>query len=118
MTLIIRLPGHRAKFLRGVLPGGDALRIDLERAPVVSGVVLNAYTHEPIPSFRLQVENDQMGMTTAWSDPLGRFVLDTLDETDHVLTVEAPGYESRTVEGVNPGRNASAPLRILLTPSS
>jgi len=54
-------------------------------------------------------------MTREWTDAEGRFVLEALEDRDHVITVSADGYEPRSVAGVRPTASRE-PLEFHLLP--
>ena len=106
--------GH-VGWLDWVEPSTTELRIDLERAPVLRGQVLDARSGLPIPSYRIGIVNDVLSMTTNWSDDEGRFIVDTLEAGRYTLTIDASGYEQARLPDVSPSYGETE-LEIRLRP--
>jgi Carboxypeptidase regulatory-like domain len=87
----------------------------LTPAPRLHGEVLDALTGEPVEAFALKIEKDGSSMQTGvQSRPGGTFDEDPSDDERCAVTIDAPGYESLTLEQVLPSATMTTPLRFRL----
>lgn len=106
-------------------PASD-LRIDLEPAGRLQGRVVDARTHEPLARFEVTLERasrpDDEGVsqefpTGAAGEEPGRFTLLDVPYGDASLSVRAPGFVERRIEGLTLGPEAEpAELEVALEP--
>lgn len=112
--LWVMAPGYLGVTER-VEPGGAPLLLELEPAPMLAGRVLDAFSYEPIPAFRVIVRTESSSTSRTVQAPDGRFVFDSLDDQLYTLEVQAAGYEAQVLPDVRPGFDGRE-LEVLLTP--
>ena len=101
LRLHVDLAGH-VSWNTLVKPSPVEQRVELVVAPVLRGVVRDVRTGQPVPEFRVRIQNETMQMSSSMADEGGRFEVDTLEEGLYSITVEAPGYRPTRVDGVQP----------------
>ena len=101
LRLHVDLAGH-VSWNTLVEPSPVEQRVELVVAPVLRGVVRDVRTGQPVPEFRVRIQNETMQMSSSMTDEGGRFEVDTLEEGLYSIIVEAPGYRPTRVDGVRP----------------
>ena len=116
LTVTVNAPGYEILDQRfETLKAGQTLDLKLKRGAVVSGVITDKSTGDPVPgaTVRMIFEKGRTTQRYQWDDKLrvlattdagGRFVAAQLRSgTLYWLGVSAPGHESLVLEKVTPG---------------
>ncbi len=103
-AIAVELQGFVKREVIGISPGPMEQRVVLERASLLSGVVVDAASGFPLDHFRVLIDKAKTAETAIekeipdafkareYSDPEGRFLREDLGSGPHVVRVSAPGY--------------------------
>ena len=117
-TISISHQGY-ASIYEPVDPESPPAAYVMQPSPRLHGEVVDALTGQPVEAFGVTIakENSIMQQGVV-SRPGGTFVEDVEDDERCDVTIDAPGYETLTLDKVQPSATALTPMRFRLQPKS